>query len=60
MDGDKIIVVPERVNRLAERLKAWVKLRKSEAQLRKVAILVSTQTDSRPYMIMFQRYEDDS
>ena len=52
VDGDKIIVVPERVNRLAERLKAWVKLRKSEAQLRKVAVLVSTHTNTHPHLIV--------
>ena len=42
MDGDKISVVPERVQRLTARLKAWVKLRKTLPRNRKIAILVRT------------------
>ena len=41
MGGDKIVVIPERVRRLADRLKAWVRLRRTEARNRKIAILVS-------------------
>lgn len=38
--GDKIIVVPERVRRLADRLKAWVRLRKTTAAQRRLALLM--------------------
>lgn len=38
--GDKIVIIPERTRKLCSRIKAWVALRKSQAEDRKIAIMV--------------------
>lgn len=38
--GDNIYLVPERVQRLAQRVKSWVSLRKGQARERRVAVVL--------------------
>jgi magnesium chelatase subunit H len=38
--GDKIVILPERVRKLTNRIKSWVRLRKSAAEERKLAVMV--------------------
>ena len=38
--GDNIFLVPERVTRLAGRLRKWVELRRTPAHQRRIAVLL--------------------